>query len=148
MQRRNDATDKPSNRQTVKPSNLSGAYRIVRGGMYDVVNAPRGTGRRAKVPGLKIAAKTGTAEYGSRANRRKHTWMIAFAPFDNPTIALAILIEDGDSGGRTVAPLIRSALAYYFGLPDPGDEPEGPESPEGPEGPESPEGVEGPDLAT
>ena len=100
--------------------------------MYDVVNAPRGTGRRAKVPGLKIAAKTGTAEYGSRANRRKHTWMIAFAPFDNPTIALAILIEDGDSGGRTVAPLIRSALAHYFGLPDPGDEPEGPEIPESP----------------
>ena len=106
--------------------------------MYDVVNAPRGTGRRAKVPGLEIAAKTGTAEYGSRSNRRKHTWMIAFAPFDNPTIALAIVIEDGDSGGRTVAPLIRSALAYYFGLPDPGDEPESLESPEGPESPESP----------
>ena len=135
MQRRNDATDKPSNHQTVKPSDLSGAYRIVRGGMYDVVNAPRGTGRQAKVPGLKIAAKTGTAEYGTRANRRKHTWMIAFAPFDNPTIALAIVIEDGDSGGRTVAPLIRSALAYWFGLPDPGDTPE---SPEGPEGLESP----------
>ena len=107
--------------------------------MYDVVNAPRGTGRRAKVPGLKIAAKTGTAEYGSRANRRKHTWMIAFAPFDNPTIALAILIEDGDSGGRTVAPLIRAALAYWFGLPDPGDEaaPEEPEMPEEPEGQEA-----------
>ncbi len=140
-QRTNDATDKPSNRQTVKPSNPSSdnAFRIVRGGMYDVVNAPRGTGRRAKVPGLKIAAKTGTAEYGSRANRRKHTWMIAFAPFDNPTIALAILIEDGDSGGRTVAPLIRSALAYWFGLPDPGDEaaPEEPETPEEPEGQEA-----------
>ena len=143
----NDATNKRFNGSTVQRSNATSdnAFRIVRGGMYDVVNAPRGTGRRAKVPGLKIAAKTGTAEYGSRANRRKHTWMIAFAPFDNPTIALAILIEDGDSGGRTVAPLIRSALAYYFGLPDPGDEPEGPESPEGPEGLEGPEG---PDLAT
>jgi membrane peptidoglycan carboxypeptidase len=108
--------------------------------MYDVVNAPKGTGRRAKVPGLEVAAKTGTAEYGSRSNRRKHTWMIAFAPFDNPTIALAIVIEDGDSGGRTVAPLIRSALAYWFGLPDPGDEPV-------PEEPETPEDLEGQEAA-
>ena len=133
-----NATNKRTNEQTNKRTSDTAAYGIVRGGMYDVVNAPRGTGRRAKVPGLKIAAKTGTAEYGSRSNRRKHTWMIAFAPFDNPTIALAFLIEDGDSGGRTVAPLIRSALAYYFGLPDPGDEPESPEGPDSPEGLESP----------
>ena len=106
------------------------AFRIVRGGMYDVVNAPKGTGRRAKVPGLEMAAKTGTAEYGSRQNRRKHTWMIAFAPFDKPTLALAVVIEDGDSGGRTVAPVIRAAFAHYFGLPDPGEETEIPEVPE------------------
>ena len=117
-------------------SSSDNAYRIVRGGMYDVVNARRGTGRRAKVPGLEMAAKTG--EYGTRQNRRKHTWMIAFAPFENPTIALAILVEDGDTGGRTVAPLIRAALAHYFGLPDPGDEPP-PELPDSPESPERPE---------
>ena len=111
--------------------------------MYDVVNAPRGTGRRAKVPGLEVAAKTGTAEYGSRSNRRKHTWMIAFAPFDNPTIALAIVIEDGDSGGRTVAPLVRAALAYWFGLPDPGDE-TAPEEPQTPEEPGNTETLEQP----
>ena len=110
------------------------AYRLVRGGMYDVVNAPKGTGRRAKVPGLEMAAKTGTAEYGPRSNRRKHAWMIAFAPYDNPRIALAVLIEDGDSGGRTAAPIIRSAFANYFGLPDAG--------PESLEGLESPEGLE------
>ncbi len=128
-----------ASRPNLHPSS-DNAFRIVRGGMYDVVNAPKGTGRRAKVPGLEVAAKTGTAEYGSRSNRRKHTWMIAFAPFDNPTIALAIVIEDGDSGGRTVAPLIRSALAYWFGLPDPGDEPV-------PEEPETPEDLEGQEAA-
>ncbi len=116
MQRSKDASD--------------AAFRIVRGGMYDVVNAPKGTGRRAKVPGLEMAAKTGTAEYGSRQPRRKHTWMIAFAPFDKPTLALAVVIEDGDSGGRTVAPVIRAAFAHYFGLPDPGEETEIPEVPE------------------
>ena len=143
--RENSAPHQPSNRQTVKPSNSTSdnAFRIVRGGMYDVVNAPKGTGRRAKVPGLEVAAKTGTAEYGSRSNRRKHTWMIAFAPFDNPTIALAIVIEDGDSGGRTVAPLVRSALAYWFGLPDPGDE-TAPEEPQTPEEPGNTETLEQP----
>lgn len=91
---------------------------IVRGGMYDVVNAPKGTGRTARVPGVAVAAKTGTAEYGSRRNRGKHTWMIAFAPYEKPEIALAVLVEDGDSGGRTVGPIISSALRYYFKVPD------------------------------
>lgn len=96
--------------------------KIVRGGMYDVVNAQYGTGRRARVKGLKLAAKTGTAEYGSRSNRRKHTWMIAFAPFDNPEIALAVLVEDGESGGKTVAPIISEALREYFGLEEEGND--------------------------
>ena len=141
----NGSTVQRFNGSTVQPSNTASdnAFRIVRGGMYDVVNAPRGTGRRAKVPGLEVAAKTGTAEYGSRSNRRKHTWMIAFAPFDNPTIALAIVIEDGDSGGRTVAPLVRAALAYWFGLPDPGDE-TAPEEPQTPEEPGNTETLEQP----
>lgn len=89
---------------------------IVRGGMYDVVNAHRGGGRRARVPGIKVAAKTGTAEYGPRSNRKKHTWMIAFAPFDNPTIALAVLVEDGESGGLTAAPIVASVLREHFGV--------------------------------
>ena len=134
------STFQPFNSSTPASDN---AFRIVRGGMYDVVNAPKGTGRRAKVPGLEMAAKTGTAEYGPRQNRRKHTWMIAFAPYEKPTIALAILVEDGDSGGRTVAPLIRAAFAYWFHLPDPGDEPP-PEEPETPEEPENTETAEPP----
>ena len=153
VDRRYPSTLQPFNPSTAPRSGASttplrGAYRLVRGGMYDVVNAPKGTGRRAKVPGLEMAAKTGTAEYGSRLNRRKHAWMIAFAPYDNPRIALAVLIEDGDSGGRTAAPIIRSAFANYFGLPDqPVDEKEGLEGPDALEGQESPEGPEGPGNA-
>jgi penicillin-binding protein 2 len=88
----------------------------VRNGMYDVVNAPYGTGRLAKVPGVAVAGKTGTAEYGPRANRRKHAWMIAFAPFEAPEIALAVLVEDGDSGGKTAAPIVRAMIAAHFGI--------------------------------
>ncbi len=89
---------------------------VVRGGMYDVVNAPNGGGRRAKVHGVSVAAKTGTAEYGPRSNRRKHTWMIAFAPYEAPTIAVAVLVEDGESGGLTAAPVVAAVLREYFGV--------------------------------
>lgn len=95
-----------------------GYWEIVRGGMYDVVNAHRGGGRRARVPGIAVAAKTGTAEYGPRSKRKKHTWMIAFAPFDKPTIALAVLVEDGESGGLTAAPVVAAVLREYFGVDD------------------------------
>ncbi|MCK5850882.1 MAG: penicillin-binding protein 2 [Kiritimatiellae bacterium] len=80
---------------------------VVRGGMLDVVSAPTGTGKRARVLGVKMAGKTGTAEYGSRSNPKKHAWMIAFVPFDNPRYAIAMVIEDALSGGRSAAPRIK-----------------------------------------
>ncbi|MBN2301737.1 MAG: penicillin-binding protein 2, partial [Lentisphaerae bacterium] len=87
---------------------------IVRGGMYDVVHAKRGTGRRAKVEGVEIGGKTGTAEYGPRDQKKKYAWMIAFAPYVEPRYAMAIVIEDATAGGVDVAPkiaeLIKSAM--------------------------------------
>lgn len=82
----------------------------VRGGMRDVVHAQHGTGKRAAVEGLTLAGKTGTAEYGAAGDGRKHTWMVAFAPFEAPSVALALLVEDGESGGITVAPLVHDLL--------------------------------------
>lgn len=88
--------------------------RVVRGGMYDVVQAPKGTGKRARVDGVKIGGKTGTAEYGPRSARKKHAWMIAFAPFDEPRYAIAIVIENATAGGVDAAPrvakIIRGAM--------------------------------------
>jgi penicillin-binding protein 2 len=79
----------------------------IRRGMKDVVNAPDGSGRRAKVEGFTLAAKTGTAEYGAKGSGRKMTWMIVFGPYEAPRYAAAFLVEDGDSGGSTVSPLVR-----------------------------------------
>ena len=127
-----DAADDPRAGHRVSWSRA--ALATVRGGMYDVVNAPNGPGATARVPGIAVAAKTGTAEYGRRPNLHKHAWMIAFAPFDNPEIAVAVLVEDGESGGRTAGPVVRGLLAHHFHVDpdasgddagDGGDAPEG-----------------------
>ncbi len=104
--------------------------RIVREGMREVVNAPDGTGKRAKLPNIVVAGKTGTAEYGVKGAGNKMTWMIAFAPYENPTVAVAFLVEDGVSGGTTVAPRIKALLTQVFAEAETGAA----SSPEGGEG--------------
>ena len=89
------------------------AVGLVRSGMHDV--AAVGTGRRVRVRGIEVAAKTGTAEYDAGGVRRKNTWVIAFAPYDQPTVAMAIVIENGESGGQTVAPMVHDVLVSVFG---------------------------------
>ena len=102
---------------------------LVRDGMRDV--AERGTGRRIltrweeagpdsfKKRRFKLnvtcAGKTGTAEIGRGSTKRKNTWVIAFAPFENPTVAMAMIVERGESGGSTVAPRVHAVFAHMFG---------------------------------
>ena len=68
-----------------------------------------GTGRRAAVPGFRVAGKTGTAE--SSGVPEPNVWFIGFAPVEAPTIALAVMLEDGGgagesaSGGSVAAPI-------------------------------------------
>jgi len=91
-------------------------------GMKDVADKGTGIRIRTRQDGsrwypLKVscAGKTGTAEVGVGANRRKNTWIIAFAPFENPTMAIAMVIENGESGGLTTAPKVHNVLASVFG---------------------------------
>ena len=92
--------------------------RIVREGLRMVVagdGVSRGTGWRGglDVP-VDVSGKTGTAEVGMGARRRKNTWFIAYAPSDAPRIALAMVIENGDSGGGTTAPKAAAVLSRFF----------------------------------
>jgi penicillin-binding protein 2 len=96
----------------------AGGLALVRNGMRDV--AAHGTGRRVQVNGGKtvaarVAAKTGTAEVDKGGARRKNTWVTAFAPFEQPTVAVAIIVENGESGGLTVAPMVHDVLLAVFG---------------------------------
>ena len=96
--------------------------RVVREGMRSVV--AEGTGRRARIPGLEIAGKTGSAQVVAHARLAKdphnpklmaHGWFICFAPADKPRIAMAVLVEHGGSGGEAAAPVAHDILTRYFG---------------------------------
>ena len=89
--------------------------RVVREGMEAVVNDRQGSGVKGGegVP-VRVAGKTGTAEVGLGARRRKNTWFIAYAPAEKPTAAIAMVIEDGASGGSTVAPRVANILKEVF----------------------------------
>lgn len=84
----------------------------VRGGMYDVVQAPSGTGGRARVEGWEMAGKTGTAQYGPPSARKHYGWMIGFAPFDDPRYAIAVVVEDADSGGLSAGPVVQKIMTF------------------------------------
>lgn len=90
-----DATDISSTtRHSVDLSDNT--IRIVREGLYKVVNGDNGTGKRAKVEGVAIAGKTGTAE---NPLGKPHAWFSGFAPFDDPKVCLVVFLEHGGKGG-------------------------------------------------
>jgi len=80
-------------------------------GMYRVVNMPGGTGRACYLPDVRVAGKTGTAQ---NPHGEPHAWFIGFAPFDNPEVAICVLVENGGSGGAHAAPIARKILRRYF----------------------------------
>jgi penicillin-binding protein A len=76
--------------------------------MIDVVTV--GTGRAAAQPGIEVAGKTGTAE-GSGG---PHSWFMALAPADSPTIAIVVMVEGEGTGGTTAAPIAAQMLRTWF----------------------------------
>jgi penicillin-binding protein 2 len=66
---------------------------------------------------IDTAGKTGTAE---NPQGDDHAWYVGFAPYNNPEIAFAVVIEQGGHGGSAAAPVARKVLEYYFGLGRPG----------------------------
>lgn len=89
-------------------------FDAVRQGMFQVVNAPGGSGRQGKLQNYTLFGKTGTAEIGSRKNRRQNTWFIAFVRHMDKTYAAALIIQDGKSGGATCAPVMAEFFERYL----------------------------------
>jgi penicillin-binding protein 2 len=87
---------------------------IVREGMHDCVTQTYGSchGVLGGVP-VDAAAKTGTAQYAN--NTKTHAWMVSFAPYNNPTFAIAVIVEGGGEGYAAAGPVVKDSLSYYFG---------------------------------
>ncbi|MBK8091955.1 MAG: penicillin-binding protein 2 [Verrucomicrobiaceae bacterium] len=93
---------------------------IVRKGMWKVVNDPSGTGKSARITGIEVAGKTGTAQNWRFEGKTKiddnHTWFISFAPYLNPRFACCILVQNGKSGGSVAAPVARRVLEQCLAI--------------------------------
>jgi cell division protein FtsI/penicillin-binding protein 2 len=75
-----------------------------------VVNG-NGTGFAARIGGAQVAGKTGTAQ---NPHGRDHAWFVGYAPFKNPKIAVAVIIENGGTGGITAAPVAGSVIRQFL----------------------------------
>jgi penicillin-binding protein 2 len=92
-------------------------YEIVQLGMQDVIE--NGTGRIARINGISIAGKTGTAEnygiiYGKREKLEDHSWFVCFAPRENPKIAIAVIVENAGFGATWAGPIARMMIEKYL----------------------------------
>ncbi len=76
------------------------AYDVVRRGMLKVVE--EGTAQGSRIPGLKFGGKTGTAQ---NPHGKDHSLFIAFAPYDDPKIAIAVVVENAGAGSTKAAPI-------------------------------------------
>ncbi|MDJ0740676.1 MAG: penicillin-binding protein 2 [Gammaproteobacteria bacterium] len=105
----------------------------VRNGMANVVEGARGTAKRIRSDAYRIAGKTGTAqvftvaqdeEYDEETIEKKlrdHALFVAYAPIEDPQIAIAVVVENGGHGGSTAAPIARTIMDAYL-LRDTGDD--------------------------
>lgn len=92
-------------------------YNIVQLGMQDVVD--RGTAMGARIEGISIAGKTGTAENygiinGRREKLKNHSWFVCFAPRENPTIAIAVIVENAGFGATWATPMASLMMEKYL----------------------------------
>ncbi len=100
----------------------SESYRLVKKGLLAVVNEPGGTGGMARLYEVKVAGKTGTSQVVKLRNGRNvagyqyrdHALFVAFAPFEKPEIAVAVVVEHGAHGGSAAAPIAGRILRTYF----------------------------------
>jgi penicillin-binding protein 2 len=94
-------------------------FDVIRNGMWRVVNEVGGTAFRHRIKGLEYAGKTGTAQVVrlAAATSEKlghHKWFVGFAPYENPEVAIAVLVEHGKARGVHGTPIAAGMFKEYF----------------------------------
>jgi penicillin-binding protein 2 len=92
----------------------SDILRIVREGMRETIT--EGTAQPLKDLSVAVAGKTGTAQFGS--NNQTHGWFVSFAPYENPELALIVLVEGQGEEGYNAVPVTKEVYQWYFSRKD------------------------------
>jgi len=116
---------RPTGKLPVSRVNLD----LVKRGLWKVVNAENGTARGSRLADIAISGKTGTSQVISRKedetlaeedmpiHLRAHAWFVAYAPSEQPTIAVAVVVEHGEHGSGAAAPIAKEMIKTYLRKP-------------------------------
>jgi penicillin-binding protein 2 len=101
-------------RKKIKTVNIADtAFDAVFDGMEAVVTG--GTARRSRIPGIAMCGKTGTAEnFFKGVKYEEHSWFVAFAPKEDPKIAIAVAVLNAGQGGQYAAPIASLMVEQYL----------------------------------
>lgn len=102
-----DIEPKVLNKDFIDPANMA----WVQQGMRE--NVVSGSGKSLSTLSVEAAGKTGTAQYAG--NTKTHAWYTVYAPYRNPEIVMAIMLEGGGEGHDASAPIAKDILQWYFG---------------------------------
>jgi len=99
--------------------------KIIKKGLWGVVNNRAGTANKSRIQGIEISGKTGTVQLVSRkkgdtarekdkpVHLKPHAWFIAYAPSDSPKLAVVVIVEHGEHGSSTAAPIARELIKSF-----------------------------------
>jgi penicillin-binding protein 2 len=98
---------------------------IVQEGLFKAVNEPHGTAYASRLKAVTMCGKTGTAQVVGRKDEgadgdgesepiKDHAWFVAYAPRENPVIAVAVMIEHGEHGSSAAAPVAAEMIRMYI----------------------------------
>ena len=97
-------------------------FRLIKQGLFAVVNEPGGTGGMARIYDMRVAGKTGSSQVVKlRESKRTTPWQfrdhalfVAFAPYEKPEIAVSVVVEHGEHGGSAAAPIVAKILKAWI----------------------------------
>lgn len=100
--------------------------RLIQEGLFNAVNVRQGTAWASRLTGMAMSGKTGTAQVVGRRSDdttgesladpviQDHAWFVAYAPRENPRIAVAVIVEHGGQGSRAAAPVAAEMIRFYL----------------------------------
>lgn len=115
--RSSDGTVTPVPREIIRKNFISpDILRIVREGMRATIIDSQGTAQPLQALSVAVAGKTGTAQFGN--DKKTHGWFVSFAPYENPTLAMIVLVEGQGEEGYNAVPVTKEVYEWYFSRPE------------------------------